>query len=84
MKHDDIRVIIQSVEAQGAIVTMTKSGHWLVRNPATGRSIHLAATTRSFRNTLNMITRLRRIGFTLERRGSARTPLRESVPGRSR
>lgn len=84
MKHDDIRLIIQSVEAQGAIVTKTKSGHWLVRNPATGRSIHLAATTRSFRNNLNMITRLRRIGFTLERRGSARTPLRGSGPGRSR
>lgn len=84
MKHDEIRVIIQSVEAQGAIVTKTKSGHWLVRNPATGRSIHLAATTRSFRNNLNMITRLRRIGFTLERRGIAHTPLRESGPGRSR
>lgn len=82
MKHDDIRLIIQSVEAQGAIVTKTKSGHWLVRNPATGRSIHLAATTRSFRNNLNMITRLRRIGFTVERRGTSRTPLQGSVPGR--
>lgn len=83
MKHDNIRMLIRTVEAQGAIVTMTKSGHWLIRNPATGRSIHLAATTRSFRNVLNAVTRLRRIGFTVERRGTSRTPLRESVPGRS-
>jgi len=84
MRHDEIRLLIRCVEAQGAVVTMTKSGHWLVRNPATGRSIHLAATTRSFRNALNAVTRLRRIGFTVERRGTSRTPARESVPDRSR
>lgn len=84
MRNDAIRLLIDCVKAQGAVVTMTKSGHWLIRNPATGRSIHLAATTRSFRNTLTAATRLRRIGFTVERRGSARTPLRESAPDRSR
>lgn len=81
-QRTDIQVLIRVVEAQGAIVTKTRSGHWLIRHPETGRSIHIAATTRSYRNVLNCITRLRRIGFTVGRRGSARTPIQVSGPDR--
>lgn len=65
MSRKDASQLIRSIEADGGVVTMTKSGHWRVYNPETRRSIRIAATPGDHRFALNVRTRLRRIGLLL-------------------
>jgi hypothetical protein len=64
----DVTDLIREIEAEGGIVTKTKSGHWKVVNPANRRRINIPATPSEYRSLKNVRTRLRRIGL-LQRTG---------------
>jgi 1,2-phenylacetyl-CoA epoxidase catalytic subunit len=70
MSDKEVKRLLKQVKAEGAVVTMTTSGHWLIRNPKINRSIHLPGTPSDKRWLLNAKTRLRRIGLL---RGTARS-----------
>lgn len=59
----DVTDLIREIEADGGIVTKTKSGHWKVVNPANRRRINIPATPSEYRSLKNVRTRLRRIGL---------------------
>lgn len=64
----EVRKIIKSLEAQGFDVCKVKSGHWKVTAPdhLGGQKCQIAATPREYRGVLNIITRLKRIGYVPE------------------
>ena len=55
--------LCQRLQEQGFRVQKAKNGHWKVQNPETGQKCQIAATPRYSRGVLNMVTRLKRIGY---------------------
>ena len=74
--RSELKEILDWVRAEGGIVTRTRSGHYKVRHPKTGRSICLASTPGNGRTLRTAVARLRKIGF---RRGTDRTTRRANA-----
>ena len=59
----ELRQLLKAAESQGFTVTATRSGHWLVRDPA-GRAVAtIAGTSSDHRSWRNAVAELRRAGL---------------------
>lgn len=75
----EMNEVVKALKQEGAIVTITASGHYKVRHPETMRSVNISSSPRNPRSVLADVARLRKIGLlTTWKRGTARTTRRES------
>lgn len=75
----EMNEVVKALKREGAIVTITASGHYKVRNPETKRSINISASPSNPKSVLTDVARLRKIGLlTTWRRGTAQTTRLES------
>lgn len=79
-RNGRVAELIKEAEAAGAVVTLSKGGHWKVFNPATRQSVCIPATPGPSRSVFNARTRLRRIGLAISSVSSKRRTARKSRP----
>lgn len=85
VRNRDMLLLLKQVESMGAVVRLSRGGHWKVTNPDNRRSVCLPATSSDYRAVRNAIARLRRIGLRVtsaSRKGSARKSRLGSDPDR--
>jgi biotin operon repressor len=61
-QNKEMKRLRERLEAQGFAVERVPNGHYRVTAPS-GAKTQIAATPRSGRGVLNMVTRLKRIGY---------------------
>lgn len=62
-KRSDISRLTKQAVEQGFTVERSKSGHWKITNPNTGRMVFIPSTPSDWRAVLNAASTLKKIGF---------------------
>lgn len=63
ISNAEVRTLVAQITKAGGTVTKASSGHFEVRNPATGQKVMISSTPSNSRSVANDRTRVRRIGL---------------------